>query len=222
MFRVATWVGVITLGVAVWLTLVFPREMGPLPSGIKTPIIAFELARSTAEVETMFGPVGSSERVAWTRAMDAGNQQDVVFLVVYGLFFLFFSRGLVELGGRSAGFGRVIALMPSVMDAIENMQLLAITQKVAAYDKDYASELSSLALFTWAKWIGIALIFASWVPALWARGKIGRVTALLAVGTCASTLAAFFTRGVAAELMALGVGLTVLAALTFAFRSSRA
>lgn len=219
MFRIASWLGFITVSFALALTAMFPREMEALPTGMRTPIIAFELARSSSEIEEMFG---RRNDYSYVRQMDAGNQADYGFLVVYGLFFLFFSRGLLESGGRSARLGRAIALIPSVMDAIENMQLLAITKKIAVHDTDYASELSSLALFTWAKWIGIALIFASWVPALWSRGTVGRVTAVLAGFTGASTLAAFFVRGVAAELMALGVGLTVLAALTFAFRSSRA
>lgn len=219
MFRIASWLGFITVSFALALTAIFPREMEALPTGMRTPIIAFELARSPSEIEEMFG---RRNDYSYVRQMDNGNHADYGFLVVYGLFFLFFSRALLESGGHSARFGRAIALIPSVMDAIENMQLLAITRKIAAYDTDYASELSSLALFTWAKWFGIAVIFASWVPALWSRGKLGRVTALTAVLTALSTIVAFFVRGVAAELMALGVGFTVLSALTLAFRSSRA
>lgn len=218
MFRIAAWIGVVTTLVGIYLTLVFPREMGLLPAGMRTPIIAFELARTPTEIENMFGGVGDYERDMWKRAMDAGNKADYVFLVLYGLFFIAFSRALMQAGSKSARVGRAIAALPSAMDAIENMQLLEITKALGG---DYAEALSRLHLFTWLKWLGIALIFASWVPALWSRGKVARMTACLAGSTVVATVAAYFTRAVAAELMALGVGLTVLGALTFAFVSSR-
>lgn len=218
MFRIAAWLGALTVALALGLTFIFPSKMGPLPQGMRTPIIAFELARSVDEVETMFGAPESAERAAYVRAMDRGNYQDFAFLVLYGLFFMALSRALIESGSKSAQWGRWLASLPSAMDAMENVQLLAITRSLGG---DYAEALSRLQIVTWAKWIGIALIFATWIPALWSRGVAGRVTAGLATFTLLATITAFFTRGVAAELMALGVGLTVLGALTFAYVSSR-
>ncbi len=218
MFRIAAWLGVATTLVGLFLMSVFPREIGPLPAGMRTPIIAFELARSRDEVETMFRGQGDYDRDVWTRAMDAGNTYDYLFLVLYGLFFMAFSRGLMDAGSKSARVGRAIASLPSAMDALENLQLLAITKALGG---EYGEALGRLAWLTWAKWLGIAVIFASWIPALWSRGTLGRITAALALLTVISTVTAFFVRGVAAELMGLGVALTVLGALTFAFVSSR-
>jgi hypothetical protein len=205
------------------LTLMFPREMGTLPAGMRTPIIAFELARSRSEVEAMFGGPGEYERDMYKAQMDSGNRADFVFLVLYGMFFVAFSRALVERGGVAAKVGVRLAGIAASMDVIENIQLLAITNRLGG---DYGSALSRLQWVTWLKWFAIALIVASWVPALWAlvgRDRVSaRTTAGFAVFTTLMTVAAFLTRGVAAELMALGVALTMLGALTLSFRSPRA
>lgn len=218
MFRIAAGLGVITVVIGVVLTLIFPRVMGPLPGGMRSPIIAFELAQSPAEVETMFGAAGSDERAAYVRAMDAGNSRDFLFLVVYGLFFMLFSRALVEAGGKSAAWGRRFAAVPSAMDAMENVQLFAITGSLGG---DYSDALSRLAWFAWLKWFGIAFVFASWIPALWSHGMVGRFTAFCAALMASMTVVAFFTRGTAAELMAMGVAVTMLGALTLSIRNSR-
>lgn len=216
--RVAMWLGVITVAIGLWVTSLLPQKMGPLADGMRTPIIAFELARSADEVETMFGPRGSRERSEWIGAMDRGNHADLVFLVAYGLFFAVYSRALVTRGGTSAKWGIWLAAVPSAMDVFENLQLAAIMRSLGG---DYSVAVSRLAWFCWAKWFAIAAICVTWVPALWKLGTIGRVTAAAAGFTASITVVAYFTRGTAAELMGLGVALTLLSALTFAFRNSR-
>jgi hypothetical protein len=206
------------LAVGIGLTLLFPSHIGPLPDGLRTPILAFELARTREEVETMFGAPQPSERSAWQRAMDRGNYADFVFLVAYGAFFVTFSRALSASGDRVAELGRSVAPLPSIMDVLENWQLLAITRALGG---DYAEALSRLQLFTWCKWFLLAVLCATWIPGMWSRGALGRVGAVLAALTLAATALAFFTRGIAAELMVLGSGLTSLAALVVAFRSAK-
>jgi hypothetical protein len=56
---------------------------------------------------------------------------------------------------------------------------------------------------------------------LWSRGWLGRLGAGLAALNAVATVLALATRGVAAELMGLGSGLTVIAATTLAWRSPR-
>jgi hypothetical protein len=108
-----------------------------------------------------------------------------------------------------------LAAIPSAMDVAENLQLLAITRSLGG---DYSEALSRLRLCTWCKWGAIALVCAAWIPGMWSRGWTGRVGALLATLTVLATASAFVTRGVAAELMALGTALTMIAALTLAAR----
>jgi hypothetical protein len=218
MFRIAAWAGLSSVVVAFALTVLFPLQMGPLPSGMRTPILAFELARTQQEVETMFGPPQAPERAAWQHAMNVGNYADFGFMLVYGAFFLLFSRALATAGARFARVGAALAAAPSALDVLENLQLLAIADNLGG---DYAAALSRLSLFTAFKWLSIAVVYASWIPGLWSRGWLGRLGAGLAALNAVATVLALATRGVAAELMGLGSGLTVIAATTLAWRSPR-
>src|SRR5690242_1042675 len=92
--------GVVLLVLSAIAALSFPQSVGPLPKGFSTPILAFELARTRAEVETMFGPEGSSERIRYKRALDRGNAVDFALLLAYGSLLSLFARAL---GQRSKG-----------------------------------------------------------------------------------------------------------------------
>jgi hypothetical protein len=201
------------LALAAGLTLLFPSRIGPLPDGMHTPILAFELACSQAEIESMFGAPRTPQRSAWRRAMDLGNYADFLFLVAYGAFCVTFSRALAASGDRAAELGRSLAPLPSLMDVLENLQLLAITRALGG---DYATALSRLQFFTWCKWVLLALLCTTWIPSLWSRGVLGRVAAVLAAFTLGVTALAFATRGIAAELMALGSAVTMCVALLLA------
>lgn len=218
MFRTAAWTGVLVLVVAVGLVLILPARMGPLPDGMRTPILAFELARSADEVETMFGPPGQPERAAWRRAMDLGNYTDFAFMLAYGLFFALFSRALVASGSRAAALGVRVAPVAVIMDVLENLQLLAITRALGA---DYADALARLQLLTWLKWFAVGAVYVSWIPGMSARGPLGKVGASLASLSALATLIAVVVRGNAAELMGHFGALTVLVALTLAFRAPK-
>jgi hypothetical protein len=218
-FRVAAWTGLLSIATSIALVMLFPPRMGPLPDGMRTPILAFELARTRDEIETMFGAAAGPEREVWRHAMNAGNYADFAFMVIYGLFFFSFARALAAVSEhRSLRFAPYLAVLAPVMDVLENLQLLAITDSLGG---DYAGALSRLQLFTWCKWIPIAILYACWIPALWGRGAVGRVGALLATLTALTTALALAMRGAAAELMALGSGLTVIAAVVVAFQHAK-
>lgn len=219
MFRKAAWAGLSTAALGVALTLIFPAHMGPLPTGMRTPILAFELARTTAEVETMFGSPGGAGRAAWRQAMDRGNYADFAFMLAYGLFFVLLSHAFAQAGSRISSLSWRVAALPALADVLENLQLLAIT---GALGGDYAAPLAWLPVFTWLKWLGVAAVYASWIPGMTRRGALGKIGALLATLNALATLAALVTRGVAAELMGLFGALTAIAAVTLAFRASGA
>src|SRR5262245_55997407 len=86
------WLGALMLVGSAALQLVFPRAMGPLPEGLRTPVLALEIARSSAELDAMFGPAGSSERAEWVAAVDRGNVLDFGFIVLYGAFLVSCAR----------------------------------------------------------------------------------------------------------------------------------
>lgn len=198
--------GALVLAITVLLGTLFPRTMGPLPDGMRTPVVAFELARSAEEVERMFGQQGSAERAAWAAAMDRGNLADFAFMVLYGAYLLLFSQALVKLGAR-ARWMVLLAPLPPLVDVLENLQLLRITDRLGG---DYALPLSRLAWFTWGKWLSLALILTLWIQPLWRLGALARTAALCAGLTGMLSLLALFVRGLAAELMAAGCAVTMI------------
>ncbi len=218
-FRWTAFAGLVLFVMAIGLQSVLPLAMGPLPEGMWSPIVAFELARSPAEVEAMFGAAGSAERGAWVAAMDLGNQLDFVFLLAYGAVLLLFSRALRERGlPRVPSLGERIVVVAPVADVFENVQLLTITENLGG---EYRAALGRLILFTWMKWFAIAFVMVTWIPALARAGRMGRVVAGLAGLTAITTVVAASVRGVAAEAMALGVVLTIGGAIAFAVVQAR-
>src|SRR5262245_61303473 len=58
-------------------------ETGPLPPGHRSPVLAFELASSPAEVEALFAEPDSPRRTQIAAAMDRLNAADFAFLLAY-------------------------------------------------------------------------------------------------------------------------------------------
>jgi hypothetical protein len=222
-FARASMAGAASLVFTLLLMLLFPASMGPLPESMRTPILAFELARSTAEVETMFGPPGSAERAAWLVAMNRGNWADFVYMLLYGSYLVLFSRALAGLSARPSPLATRFAPLPALIDVLENVQLLSISSSLGG---DYRAALARLHWFTWGKWLLIALVLLLWIPSLWRLSdshghKSARLAALSAGLTAVVTLLACFVRGLAAELMALGSAITLLLTLGLSVRLAR-
>ncbi|MCA9612934.1 MAG: hypothetical protein H6722_04970 [Sandaracinus sp.] len=218
-YRQVIAVGLVTLAIAIGLLFVLPTSMGVLPEGMQTPIVAFELARSPAEIEAMFGDPGSTERAAWVAAMDLGNQIDFGFLLAYGAVLFLVSRALRRESGRTThSLGERLAFVGPLADVFENVQLLEITSSLGT---DYRDTVGRLMLYTWIKWIAIALVMLSWAPTLLTLGRPGRIAAGTIVITALATASAVVVRGIAAEAMSLGVVLSLVCILVLAFVRAR-
>jgi hypothetical protein len=204
-----------TILLAVGLTLIFPHAMGTLPDGMRTPIIAFELARLPHEVETMFGPPGV-QRAIWASLMEVGNHVDFLFLLAYGGFYVTFAQALSPGGRRGEKLAIVLGILAPLMDVAENLQLLAIGRDLGG---SYELALSRLVWFTWLKWLLCCGVLLSWVPGLVRAGWLGRMVAVLSGLATLSALVAIQRRGVAAECMALFVTLAGAAAGALTLRS---
>lgn len=151
------------------------------------PIIAFELARSEADLFALFGDAPGPCRDAMIRAMDVTNVGDLlVFMPTYGLFLLAALRMLARSRGEaSAGSALVAAVL--VGDALENACLLALTP-----DLDPGSW--ALALLPWAtglKWLLLAAtsaLAAAWLAREGTASKVGAALSLAAPLTVALAL----------------------------------
>ena len=198
--------GAVMLVFSLILQRVFPKVMGPLPAGIHSPVLAFELARSRAEVETMFGAAASPERVRWVAQMNAGNLYDFGFLIVYAGFLWACCATFPHTRSR---FSSGLALAAGAADAIENVCLFAISAQLGG---DYEAALRALLVMTWAKWFAIAGCLALLSQALWVRGAIdSRVAALPSAVVLPVAVCACVMRGSWAEGMLLAISLAFFA-----------
>lgn len=217
LFLISGLLGLGALVMTAVLGFIGPRQMGPLPPGFVTPIMAFEFAADPAEVGHLFSVAGAAA------AMDRVNRWDFLYMALYNGFLIAFALACARHTGNR--FYYVVAALPLLIwfaDALENVQLLAITGVLAADTVEpilgqLLPLLDRLRLFTWLKWGGLALYFVLLWPYFrrstgWARwiGIAGLLPALLAV-------AALSSRGLANELMALAIGVMFLLLTVYAW-----
>ena len=219
-FLLSAFLGLGALLMTAFLWLIGPRQMGPLPPGFVTPIMAFEFATDPAELGHLFSVDGAAA------AMDRVNRWDFLYMALYNGFLIAFALACARRTGNR--YYNALAALPLLIwfaDAMENVQLLAITRVLAADGIEPILDqllplLDRLQLFTWLKWGGLALYFVLLWPYFrsrtgWVRwiGVVGLLPALLAV-------VALISRGLANELMALAIGVMFILMTMYAWHAS--
>ena len=192
--------GVIELGFVALLSTVSPHRIGPLPMGMRTPVLAFELARDEAEIERMFGPP-SATRDDWLAQMRLATVLDYAFLLVYGAFFACAASVLLRDAERRRllHFAFGLACLAPLADIAENSCMLTILDTI---DASYAAALSGLAYATWIKWFALAVCVACLCPTLFRQASLAaRAAAVFGALALPITLAALLMRGIFAEAM---------------------
>lgn len=217
-FRVATWIGVALLVVTAVLLAVLPKHAAELPPGFRTPMLAFEFARTHAEIEALFGAPGSAERAALVRSMDRGNAIDFLFMVVYSAFLASFALGVAQLAGRRYALVALVAPIAAMADCCENLQLFTITGHLGG---SYDDALSRLSAFTWTKWGGLAFSVA-WISPFLLRGRgVQRLTGVLGAGTGGLAVLAALSRGTMTEVFSAALSVTFLGIFVVAVQLGR-
>jgi hypothetical protein len=211
-FRISFAAGLLVLAVTLFSATQEPvRPCGNLPQNY-APIIAFELARSSADLEAIFGTQEPC-RTEVIERMDAINLVDVlVYIPVYGVFMAFFFLGM---RGRHAALGTLgfrVAILAALGDFAENACLMNLTPQL-----DPAS--TWFTLLPWAtgsKWLGLgaaaAIAATIYVKAVGAR-LWNSLAALLCAAAFLSTVAAIAVPAMFGPFVGLGVGLSWLAYL---------
>jgi hypothetical protein len=173
------------------------------------PIIAFELARTATDLQTLFGDVEPC-RSTLIQRMDAINLIDVLsYIPAYTLFMAFFFLGLRARQSSLATLGLRISIAAALGDYAENACLMNLTPAL-----DPAS--LWFALLPWAtgvKWLGLGAA-AAVAALIYLRSAGSRVWKLVAATIC---VAAFLTTACAMAMPAmfgpavsLGIGLSWL------------
>lgn len=174
--------GITTLTLGLFIGTKFPKQ-AELPEGFKTPIIAFEFAKTEVDLAylTGNGKVEKSNR----EMMDAGHVWDMYFPIAYGGFVFLLLIQNLKAGQRIAWLGTPFALLIIPFDINENLNLIGITAALESSTSP-TDLLGTLPLATWLKW-----------------GSIGIATGVLAIGLFKNKE---IWSATVALLMALGVG----------------
>ncbi|MFZ5668266.1 MAG: hypothetical protein ACOY4K_02105 [Pseudomonadota bacterium] len=179
-------------------------------------VIAFEFARTLADIDRVFGSPGSECRSLVIAGMDAVNHRDVaVFIPAYTLFAIL---AALFLGGRSplALAAAAAALGAAAADWVETFTLLKITS-----DLDAAPPL--LATSSTAAWIKFALLAAHGLlltAVCLTAAPARRILAALLILPAIGTALAFYDPTRFSTLMSLGLLVAWLALLAIAVRDA--
>lgn len=142
-----------TLVLAVLLLFTYSAK-APLTEGFRTPILAFEFAKTAADLTFLSG---QSETASQYRAnMDRGQRIDMLFPFAYAGLLALLLLALARQGIASAWVGLLFALSIVPSDIHENLTMLEITAALAK-DQSVAALLPSLHTATWLKWWGLAI-----------------------------------------------------------------
>ena len=151
-FRLGFAAGLIVLALTVASMLQEPAQpCGGLPKNY-APIIAFELARTQADLDAIFGTQTDTCRTDMIAAMDTINWIDViVFVPLYGAFLLFCFAGLRTRDRRLANAALTGSAIAIVFDYAENACLMNLTPALDAASPWF----TALAWATGVKWLAL-------------------------------------------------------------------
>lgn len=131
------------------------------------PIIAFEFAKTPAEINQLF--FNKDKQVinkAFVDKMKELNYIDFIFIISYSLILLYFSLTIAQNKLAVLGYiGASIAVIVGIADILENFQLLGILDKLKP-SESYEPELSNLYIWTWTKWGLISVLIIVVLPCL--------------------------------------------------------
>jgi hypothetical protein len=217
-FIKAGYLGLSVIAMSIVLLFIFPSKAPSLPEGFITPIIAFEFIQSPDEVFQMFGGADLAVQNKMVDAMDLGNRLDYVYMCLYSMFLLLFSTTCAKIAKKPYYYaGAVIALAVLAGDAMENIQLLGITENLSTGDIE--PFLGLLYLFTWIKWGGLALVFLILSPWFFKGGLFSKTIGALAIVSFILGIAAFLHRSIINEIFALSVALMFILMIIYCFIS---
>jgi hypothetical protein len=171
-----------------------------------TPIIAFELVRSVADLHAIFGDSAGACRSAIAQQMDAINRGDSAFFIpAYGAFLIFFFLGLRSRNRRLASIAIRITFLACAADYVENTCLFHLS-----VNPDVAS--GWLSLLMWAtevKWVGLGIVNAIGGYVLFsshAGGWLDRVAIVPCVLSAVAALISIPTPAVVGPYLSQAIG----------------
>jgi hypothetical protein len=152
-FRISFGAALVVLLVSIYFAFLPMVPCGDLARNY-APVVAEELARTTADLHAIFGDAPGACRSAIAAKLTLVTWVDsLLFIPAYGAFLLFFFLGMVPRDEQSSFIGFVFAAVAVVADIAENICLFQVTSA-----PDVAG--IALAVLPWAtgiKWIALGL-----------------------------------------------------------------
>lgn len=133
----------------------FPKHA---PEGFQSFIIAFEFTKTSQNLFDLFKNLSDSE----IHKINIGNFLDYGFMFTYtALLIISFWKFSILLKKKILQFGILLPILVFIFDFSENIFLLRLSENVVNADEQsmIINNLFYLNLFTWSKWITLALIF---------------------------------------------------------------
>lgn len=173
--------GVATTIFGLSLTQAFPQSGPAIAAGYGSPVIAFEFARSQADLLGIFGPVSDPLQVSRLAAMRSGNEQDYVYMLLYAGFL---ASGCIalwrELRSRHLLAAAALPVLAALSDAWENWLLLDI--QAAFTIGDYSPAMASLPWPVGAKFLLLAITNVAIGHAMTQMGRWWQFVGTLVIG----------------------------------------
>lgn len=205
--------GLLVLVLAAILAPKFPADGAGFASGYGSAVIAFEMARSVADLHLVFGTPDDPARATRIAMMDDGNIWDFAFMAAYGAFIALFLRAAGKTDGRTIWYLlAVLGVLAALADAVENNILLGLTA-----DLEAAKDIELLAYPVWIKFfsimisgVGAGIVIATQGRHFWRiLGGVAALSALL-------VLVGFYDTATYGALLGLGVTICWIIMLAFA------
>lgn len=218
MWRLCVAAGLAVIVIGLITMAQFPTDGAGYDPGLGSPIYAFEMARSPADLIAVFGTIDDPARAERIAAMDAGNLWDYPFMLAYGLFIaLFFGAAAKQSGRRIWWVFGLLGIVAAMSDAVENQILLGLTA-----DLEAARNLDLLAYPVWIKFLSlmIAGVGAGLFLIAHNTGPIWLVLGTLATLGALCVAAGYWSPTDYAVLMGNGLTICWVIKLSYAVRCS--
>jgi hypothetical protein len=170
--------GLATMGFVVWFSGAIP-ETGCLipPRPGVSALLSYQMARTPAEIEAVFGREDDPCRPGMVAAMDRANTVDLAgFIAIYGGFLATFFIAMIRSGGgRPARVGLFMLVAGVAFDVLETAIQLRITHQLPGSE----ANLTALAIGSAGKFTMLAIVcILAGLAMLMRGGIVGRLAGL--------------------------------------------
>jgi hypothetical protein len=221
-FTLVALLGVAVFAITAWLVTISPAQVAhPVDGDNRDAVVAFEMVRTPADLTAVIGE-SRSQYGELREAIDKVNRIDFIYMTFYGAFIaLFFATVAQTRGDRRWLVASGLGIVALLADVRENVVLLQLTQDGA----DAMALIGMLIVATWTKWFALGLASAAAGYAIFTDMSMPYLRmfgGIVGVAALAFTLGAYFDPLRFAQMMALGIFLTWLIQVIYAYRVSRA